>query len=252
MKLSLYSTLFATLTIHTIALATTTPPSPSKTQLKYFDIRGAAETCRVILALSGEPYEDTRYQIDPKAFKSQSFEDAKSSGELVANLNRAPVLVTSTGQVLGQSRAIERYLCKKFGFMGQSAEEEAMIDCIAEHCRDVKDAARYKGFSKFAKGTEEEKEVLRKEWFTSDLPTLLGKINDAVGAAGSTKGYSVGDAVSYADVVIWAMLRDCYEADVEDTNAASKDCDVLNAIADNVANHPKVKEWVENRPVTMF
>lgn len=80
------------------------------------------------------------------------------------NLNRAPVLVTSDGQTIGQSKAIERYLAKQFGLMGNTLEEEAMIDCIAEHCRDVKDAARYKGFSKFTKNkTEEEKAEARKE-----------------------------------------------------------------------------------------
>ena len=44
---------------------------------------------------------------------------------------------------IGQSKAIERYLARRFGLMGENAEDEAMIDCIAEHCRDVKDAAMH-------------------------------------------------------------------------------------------------------------
>eukprot|EP00970_Alexandrium_tamarense_P019195 scaffold13715_cov434-Alexandrium_tamarense.AAC.1 len=162
MKLIPY-TLLSSLSIAAVtsALAASTSNLP---QLKYFDIRGAAETCRIIFALADQPYDDARYKIDPATFSSPEFLKAKEDGELKMNLNRAPVLVTSDGQTIGQSKAIERYLAKQFGLMGNTLEEEAMIDCIAEHCRDVKDAARYKGFSKFTKNkTEEEKAEARKE-----------------------------------------------------------------------------------------
>ena len=126
--------------------------------MKYFDIRGAAETCRVILALGQEDYDDARYIIDPATFQSPEFVEAKENGDLKMNLNRAPVLLTPDGQTIGQSKAIERYLARRCGLMGRTPEDDAIIDCIAEHCRDVKDAARQKGFSKFTKNkTDEEK-----------------------------------------------------------------------------------------------
>ena len=104
--------------------------------------------CRVIFALGGEEYEDIRYAIDPATFQSTEFLEAKNNGDLKMNLNRAPILILPDGKVIGQSKAIERYLAKRYGLMGASPEDEAIIDCIAEHCRDVKDGARYKGFSK--------------------------------------------------------------------------------------------------------
>jgi glutathione S-transferase len=225
----------------------------SKPVLKYFDIRGVAETSRILLAIGGEDYDDARYQIDPATFASAAFITSKESGDLKANLNRAPVLVTPDGTTIGQSKAIERYLAKRFNMMGNSDEEAAVIDCIAEHCRDVKDAAAKKGFSMFVKDkTEEEKAKARAEWFDEDLPVMLGKIDDCVSDTGNDDGFSVGSSISYADVVIWALLRDCSPADAEDTTKAAINCKTLNSIADAIAAHPSVSNWIETRPETMF
>eukprot|EP00536_Pseudo-nitzschia_multiseries_P008956 jgi/Psemu1/319516/estExt_fgenesh1_pm.C_2380008 len=230
-----------------------TSPQKQNAVLKYFDLKGAAETCRVLLAIGGEDYDDARYKFDPATFKSPTFTAAKESGELKANLNRAPVLVTSEGTTIGQSKAIERYLAKRFGLMGNIPEEEAVIDCIAEHCRDVKDAAARKGFSKFSRDkTEDEKTKARAEWFEEDLPTMLGKIDDYVKSISTEEGFAIGSSLSYADVAIWALLRDCSPSDAEDTSTAATDCETLNCIANAVAGHPAVSKWVKTRPESMF
>lgn len=227
--------------------------SPTKLQLKYFDIRGAAETCRVLLALGEEEYDDCRYKIDPATFQSPDFLEAKKNGDLKMNLNRAPILITPDGQTIGQSKAIERYLARRFGLMGQTPEDEAIIDCIAEHCRDVKDAARYKGFSKFAKNkTDEEKARDRKEWFESDLPEMLMKIESAVLETSASSGYSFGNSPTYGDVAIWALLRDCMAADLEDTTKAAEKCTALNAIAEQIASNPHVAKWLSERPASSW
>mmetsp|Transcript_4107 Transcript_4107/g.11656 ORF Transcript_4107/g.11656 Transcript_4107/m.11656 type:complete len:249 (-) Transcript_4107:725-1471(-) len=240
--------LLASLSSAALALATSVP----QYRLRYFDIKGAAETSRIIFALGGEEYDDDRFAIDQATFDSPTFKEAKESGELKMNLNRAPVLIAPSGATIGQSKAIERYLARKFGLMGETAEDEAMIDCIAEHCRDVKDAAMRKGFSRFAKGkTDEEKAELRKEWFESDMPTMLGKIEDVVTETGSP-GYAYGESTSYADVVIWALLRDCMAADLEDTAKAAEKCTALNAIADQLAANVGVAKYLKERPESMW
>jgi len=235
----------------TYAFAASSPQS--KLQLKYFDIKGAAETCRVILALGEEDYDDARYKIDPASFQSPDFLEAKKNGDLKMNLNRAPVLITADGQTIGQSKAIERYLARRFGLFGETPEDEAIIDCIAEHCRDVKDAARTKGFSKFTKNkTEEEKARDRAEWFEKDMPEMLGKIEDAVKETSVKPSYAFGTSPSYADVAIWALLRDCMATDLEDTTKAAEKCETLNAIADQIASNPGVSKWLSERPESMF
>ena len=50
------------------------------------------------------------------------------------------VPLMSVGSVkFGQSKAIERYIAKKCGMYGTNDEEAAVIDCIAEHTRDIKE-----------------------------------------------------------------------------------------------------------------
>lgn len=165
------------------------------------------------------------------------------------NLNRAPVLLTPDGQTIGQSKAIERYLARRCGLMGRTPEDDAIIDCIAEHCRDVKDAARQKGFSKFTKNkTDEEKARDRAEWFEKDMPEMLRKIDEAVQETSASTGYSFGNTPTYADVVIWALLRDCFADDLEDTTKAAEKCSSLNAIADQIASNPGVSKWLKERP----
>lgn len=224
----------------------------SKMKLKYFNLRGAAENCRVLLAIGGEEYEDIRFDWTPGTMKSQAFDDAKTSGELKINLNRAPVLVVDD-VAIGQSKAIERFLAKRFGLMGKSPIEEALIDCMAEHCRDVRDAAMRKGFSAFSRGkTDEEKRVAREEWFKTDLPTMLGKINDAVQQTSEAKGFAVGSSLSLADVAIWSLLSECQDSDKEDTAHAAISCDALNAIVSTVSSNENVAKWLEKRPKTPF
>lgn len=221
--------------------------------LKYFDIRGAAETCRILLALGGEDYDDHRYEIDPATFQSPEFLEAKKNGDLRMNLDRAPVLLTPDGQSIGQSKAIERYLAKRFGLMGENPEDEAIIDCIAEHCRDIKDAARQKGFSAFTKTkSDEDKARDRKEWFEADLPGMLLRIEEAVQETSASGGCSYGNASTYADVVIWALLRDCPASDAEDTARAASGCAALNAIADKIASNAGVSRWLSERPESVF
>ena len=168
------------------------------------------------------------------------------------NLNRAPVLVTED-KTIGQSKAIERYLAKKFGLMGSTLEDEAVIDSIAEHCRDVKDAARIKGFSRFTKNkTDEEKAIARKEWFENDMPEMLTKIEDALRETSKASGYAFGSDTTYADIAIWNLLRDCPASDLEDTKKASDKCALLNSIADQVASNEGVAKWLNERPESMF
>jgi glutathione S-transferase len=246
----LVASLLLTLTTTCYAFAAN---NNAKLELKYFDLRGAAETARILLAFGNEEFVDTRFEIAPGTFDSPPFNKAKESGELGMNLNRVPVLVTPDGATIGQSKAIERFLARQMGLMGKTPTEEAFVDCVAEHCRDVKDAQMRKGFSAFTKNkTDEEKETAREEWFGTDMPQMLEKINEAVKSTGTTEGCAVGSAPSFADVAIFCLLRDCMPSDKYHVTNAAKNCDVLNTIADSVAANTGVAKWLSERPETMF
>eukprot|EP00979_Chaetoceros_neogracilis_P010731 scaffold2576_cov265-Chaetoceros_neogracile.AAC.6 len=241
-----------TLALVSSALASSSALAAPNLELKYFGARGAAETARIILALAGEEFKDTRFEITPGSMSAPDFLAAKESGDLDINLGRAPLLLVD-GKPIGQSKAIERYLAKQFGLMGTSDIESAQIDCIAEHCRDVNDSKMKKGFSAFSRGkSEEEKLEARKEWFESDMPQMLEKIEKAIKITSQKDGYALGENNSYADVAIFSLLIDCTMDDKDETRKASEKCALLMSIADRIAKDSKVSKWVECRPKSMF
>ena len=220
-------------------------------KLKYFDARGAAELSRVMLRYADVAFEDERWAIDFAAgMKTPGFEAAKSSGDLVANLNRAPVLEAS-GAVIGQSKAIERFVARRCGLMGADDVAAARVDCVAEHVRDVQAAMRDKGFSPFSAKSDEEKEAAKREWYETDLPGWLARLEAAVDAGGC----AVKDAGrSYADFALWSLLRDSVR-DGDDAAAAAAALDAapnVAAIVDAVEAEAAVQAWVEERPETRF
>ena len=84
------------------------------------------------------------------------------------------------------------------------------------------------------------------------MPDMLGKIEESLGGTSGAPGYLFGDAPTYADVTIWALLRDCADADLDDTTRAAEKCIALNAIADQIASNPGVSRWLSERPESMF
>ena len=78
-----------------------------------------------------------------------------------ANLKRLPVLEVQ-GEMIGQSRAIERFVAKDLGLMGKGKIDEAKIDAICEHVRDLRDAYQKARGNPFAPPTPEIEEAMAK------------------------------------------------------------------------------------------
>ena len=62
-------------------------------KLTYFNVRGFAETSRILLAIIGQDYEDFRYPlniIDLASFNMEKteFDAAKKEGKLRSSLNK--------------------------------------------------------------------------------------------------------------------------------------------------------------------
>jgi len=66
------------------------------------------------------------------------------------------------------------------------------------------------------------------------------------------EGHSVGSDLTYADVSIFCLLKDCAPSDLDDTTKACEGCTTLSAVADNVASNEKVSGWLKSRPESMF
>lgn len=101
--------------------------APSSTyKLIYFDLRALAETSRMLFKAAGQPFEDFRYPFTVKdgEFIRPEWVAAKSS----YIYEKIPVLEIDGGkQVIPQSKAIERFLARRFNMLGDNDVEAALI-----------------------------------------------------------------------------------------------------------------------------
>merc|ERR1712118_223744 len=129
---------------------------------------------------------------------------------------------------MGQSKAMERYIAAQGGLMGATPLEAALIDSVAEHVRDVKDAQARKGFGPFNRDkSDDEKAKLKDKWYSENLPDWLQRIEQCVEPI---RTVLCGETPSYAAVCIWALLREGSDEDVALVAKAAEGCPTLNAI----------------------
>mmetsp|Transcript_21343 Transcript_21343/g.29361 ORF Transcript_21343/g.29361 Transcript_21343/m.29361 type:complete len:246 (-) Transcript_21343:46-783(-) len=231
-----------------VVVATTSP------KLIYFDARGAAELSRVLFKVGDLEFEDFRYPIVTKeggGFETSEFSAAKSKNEFAANMDRVPLLEIN-GQKIGQSKAIERYIANKCGLMGADDVDRAIVDCITENVRDIKDKwGKIRMMGGF--GNSPEKEAAMSKWFNGgELSEWLVKLEKSLPNS-SSEGFAVGSKTSYADVSIWHLLRDTFpDATVVSEAEKKAKCQKLTKIATRLSDLPAIKNWIKSRPKTVF
>jgi len=216
-------------------------------KLTYFNVRGLAETSRILLAIGGEEYEDFRYPLSvinmsTHEMVKEEFDADKAAGKLVGSLNKVPFLEVD-GITIPQSKAVERFLARRFNMMGSSDLESAQIDAICESVRDFKEM-----YQKVRGLSEEEKEAGTNEWFTVTLVERLSLLENQM--VGET-GFSVGSSITLSDVVLFTFVTQFFdnkEASYNATLATPK----IRAIVDRVSSHAEVVSWLDRRPKTSF
>lgn len=229
-----------------------------KLKLTYFDARGPAEVSRIMLKIGGVEFEDHRLPITKKpdgGFDVPEFASVKESGLYAANMNRLPVLNVD-GIIIGQSRAIERYIAQHCKLMGKDEIERALVDCITENVRDIKDRwGKVRLTGGLGKSAIKDEAVAK--WFSGgELAEWLTKLDHSLPQPGTSnqQEYAVGDSLSLADISIWHLLRDYFTQYDNEVRAAEKKakCAKLSRIANKVAEHSVVKNWMLCRPPTQF
>ena len=218
-------------------------------KLIYFNVRGLAETTRMLFAVNNqngdrEEYEDFRYPLEVIDMKTHQmtkdeFDSDKSDGKLVKSLNKVPFLEVD-GHVIPQSKTIERFLARRFGLMGNDEYENAHIDSICECVRDFKDM-----YQKVR--VAEDVDTAMNEWFTVTLIERLTLLENLL----NDNSFSVGDKLSLSDIVLYSFITNFFdnkEASMNATLAAPR----LRKIVTMVGELPEIKEWLEKRPKTNF
>tara|TARA_B100000686_G_C16709701_1_gene928376 strand:- start:211 stop:882 length:672 start_codon:yes stop_codon:yes gene_type:complete len=216
-------------------------------RLTYFNVRGLAETSRILFAIGGEEYEDIRYPLEiidmtKHEMKKEEFDKDKSDGKLLHSLNKVPFLTLEDSTIIPQSKTIERFLARRFHLMGEDDVQNSKIDSICECVRDFKEM-----YQKVRFLPESEKEEGMKEWFTVTLVDKLKLLENLLG----DDGYSVGGKLSLSDIVLFTFITqffDNHEASYNATLATPK----LRSIVNRVGVDEAVVEWFEKRPKTDF
>lgn len=219
----------------------------SELTLVYFNARGLAETSRILLALAQVDYTDKRYPIeiiDPvkHIYVREEFDQDKKAGVFDKSMGKLPILrVTEEYAVteIPQSKAIERYISKRYGLMGSNLLEEAKIDAVCECIRDIKDR-----YQKVRSGTDEEKA----NYFNNVLPTEL---SDLAKVLDTDTKFAIGNKLSLADVSIYCLVTQFYDNKDPVKNAAAN-IPRIRDIVIRVASRPEVRVYLTDRVQTPF
>lgn len=217
-------------------------------KLLYFNGRGAAERIRFLFAIGKIEFEDTRWNFD-------EFKEGKATGAFAANLGRLPILeVASAGGKpvqIAQSKSIERYLAKKIGLYGTTPLEEALIDAICEHQRDLRDS--YKKIDDLKKEEHPDKDEKYKAWFEKDLLEYLEKFEVALPEDSKDGPFLTGPRLTLADIAWTQFLCDYldgggWSGEKAAVEAALAIAPRLKAATAAVLAHPEIAAYLSARP----
>jgi glutathione S-transferase len=219
-------------------------------KLTYFNVRGIAETIRMIFAVNNqngdrEEYDDFRYPLEVINMKTHQmikdeFDSDKADGKLVKSLNKLPFLEVD-GHVIPQSKSIERFLAHRFGLMGNDEFENAHIDSICECVRDFKDM-----YQKVR--VAEDVDTAMNTWFTVTLIERLTLLENLL----NDNGFSVGNKLSLSDIVLYSFITNFFDNKEASMNATLATPN-LRKIVTHVGELPQIRDWVDHcRPKTDF
>jgi glutathione S-transferase len=205
--------------------------------LTYFYGRGRAEQTRWMLAATNTPFRNVC--LDTNA----QMEGLRSENKLL--FNQLPLLEID-GLQLTQSQAIIRHLARTKGLYGSSDREAAMCDMIADAVNDFQMGVMGFAFvpaeSKQAHIDERASELIAK--FAPRLEKIV-----AQNAASTGTAHSVGNSLTYADVVLADTCTGYSELMDGEHNNAPKgnwmaDYPALQAVKELVCALPGVNKYL--------
>jgi len=200
------------------AVAATHP----KLTLYYFPIRGLGEEIRLVLEEVGVDYDDIRVPIG-----SDLHIDLKAK---YLTFGQVPIVFDGSHQIL-QSKAIIRYVARKYNLYGETEEQKIIADMVLEATVDFRVSWRKITYSpNFA--------AEKDDYINRELPPQLTKFENFL-----KKGhhdYFAGNNVTFADLVFYELLDlhtllapHCLEA-----------FPLLKAFKTRIEERPKIKAYL--------
>jgi glutathione S-transferase len=154
--------------------------------LKYFNVRGKAETIRFLLEDNQIEYKEERHQID-------QFRKTKTDYPF----QQLPIYITEDDIEIPQTQAILRYLARKHDLYGKSETERIRCDVFQEALVDSRDE-----LVKFF--VDKEFHQKRESFCNKHLENRLNLLENFYNKNGGN--YSVGETVTYVDYLLLSYL----------------------------------------------
>ncbi|CAI2333097.1 unnamed protein product [Caenorhabditis sp. 36 PRJEB53466] len=205
-------------------------------KLVYFDARGYAEPARQMFYMAGVKFEDKRINRTDGSW--EKIKEKTPFGQL-------PVLKVD-GLEIPQSSAILRYLANKFGFAGNTPEENAWADAIVDQYKDFVEPFRTFVMAQRANKPVDEVEKIRTEVFEPARDQYF-KILEGI-LKKSESGWLVESGLTWADLVVADNLVTLEKMGF----FVPKEHPKLSALRKKVHGLARLKEYIANRPDTEF
>jgi len=203
---------------------------PGKYKLTYFNGRGLAEVSRLLLAQAGVAYDDVRIEKEnwPALKPTTPF-------------GQVPLLEVD-GKVISQSRAIARFIAREHGLAGKNNVEAALADGIVDAVYDL--------FNLLSAWRQEQdpakKDAIKSKFLNETLPPALANLTKILKSNGGK--YFVGSDLTWADVAVAHYLGGLTLVEPTGLDKAPE----LKEHSERILSLPKIKEWINKRPVTEF
>ncbi|CAI4233146.1 unnamed protein product [Auanema sp. JU1783] len=195
-------------------------------KLSYFNIRGLAESTRLMLIDQGVAFEDHRIErADWPKFKAEM------------TFGQIPVFYDGDEQIY-QSATINRHLARKLNLNGSNESEITFIDMFYEAVRDV----RKKYLQVIYGNYEQDKENLIKVI----LPEQLTTVQKVFKTFCNGEKYIAGEKISYADYEFFEVLDMILVLDP----TALDNFPTLKAFHGRMNSRPTLKSYLEKRAVS--
>jgi len=204
------------------------------TKLYYFQMRGRAETARLLLVYAGAKYDDIRISVE----QWPAMKEKMPMGQM-------PVFEVD-GKQLCQSTAIARYLAREHGLAGKNSWDMARADMIVEGIFDMWGHLN-PVYTPLLQGDKPGMEEKWSQFAGSHLKTFLDRYTHFLNE--NHNGYFVGDALTWADIAVaefLAALCDFFNKNAIDTHPQLKE------FSTKILSLPQLKSYVASRPQTIL
>ncbi|XP_022171305.1 glutathione S-transferase-like [Myzus persicae] len=197
-------------------------------KLTYFNFTALGEPIRFLLSYLDIDFEDNRIELE----QWPSVKHTMPFGTLP--------LLEIDGKVLNQSSAICRYLAKKANLAGSDDWESLLIDIAVDNFKDFGQCLKSYWFDP----NEESKAARYVTLVNETIPYHMDKFENIVR---ENNGYFVNGKLSWADLFVVGVLDHLiYRVNVD----LLKDRPNLQALREKVLAVPKIKAWIEKRPLS--